>query len=252
MPSAEPSPPGQRSGTAPATAGADGRSTRWTGQSARRRESFVDAALAAIAEHGPEASVEQIAARAGVARTRVYRHFDGATDLNRAIAVRVEEMVLANFAPVWDPGASPEEIIRGAVSAHLSWMTDHHQVYRYLTRHAVLSGSGETVVNDVKHLIAGVITELLDSVGVVLGLDARITAPLAHGLVGFVDGAADRWVTDPNGVSLSEIVGLLSDGIWASLAGVLVDAGVELDPTASLSSVLSPLGEVVDGPVQGP
>ena len=40
--------------------------------------------MAAIGEHGPEVTTEQIAARAGVARPGLYRHFDGRDDLPAA------------------------------------------------------------------------------------------------------------------------------------------------------------------------
>lgn len=59
----------------------DGRSTRWAGEHQRRRAQFVEAALVAIARHGPETSTEQIAQQAGVARTRLYKHFTDAADL---------------------------------------------------------------------------------------------------------------------------------------------------------------------------
>ena len=112
----------------------DGRAARWAGQQERRRAEFVDAALAAIAEHGPDVSTEQIAERAGVARTRLYRHFDGAADLQRAIARRAAELVTAELAPLWHPEGSPNEMIAAAISTHLRWLTEHAQLHRYLVR----------------------------------------------------------------------------------------------------------------------
>src|SRR5215469_4167626 len=71
----------------------DGRAARWAGQQERRRREFVDAAMRAIAEHGPDVSTGQIAAEAGVARTRIYKHFVDAADLQGAIAERALEQV---------------------------------------------------------------------------------------------------------------------------------------------------------------
>lgn len=46
----------------------DGRATRWAVQRERRRDEFVEAALHAIARHGPEVSTEQIADTADLQR----------------------------------------------------------------------------------------------------------------------------------------------------------------------------------------
>lgn len=215
-------------------ASSDGRATRWTGQQARRRQEFVEAALVAIERHGPDVSTEQIAAEAGVARTRLYRHFAGAQELNQAIAARVEALILEGLVPVWDPTTSPARIIRTAVSTHLQWLTDHHALYRYLVRHSVVTVSGDTVVNDVKRLIADLLVRLLEEYVELLGLDARVIQPLSFGLVGFVDAAAERWVADPREVSLDEMVDLLVGWIWSVLDGVLRAEGLEVDPDVPL------------------
>lgn len=230
-PADEPADPGGRAEQV------DGRATRWTGQQERRREEFVEAALGAIEEHGADVSTEQIAARAGVARTRLYRHFAGAQDLNRSIAARAEQMILEGLAPAWDASHSPDRIIRTAVTTHLRWLTDHHELYRYLVRHSVTTADGENVVNDVKRLISDLLIRLLDEYVELLGLDPGLTQPLSFGLVGFVDAAAGRWVDDPLGVSLEDMVDLLARWIWAVLDGVLRDMGLEVDPTEPLVSL---------------
>lgn len=219
---------------APASPPSDGRAARWTGQQERRRAEFVEAALVAIAEHGADVSTEQIAAQAGVARTRLYRHFAGAHELNEQVAARVETMILEGLAPAWDATSSPATTIHTAVSTHLHWLTEHRELYRYLVRHSVTTAAGENVVTDVKRLIADLLIRLIDSYVEVLGLDVRITRPLAFGLVGFVDSAAGRWVEEPGAVSLPEMVEMLSAWIWSVLDGVLRGAGVVLDPTRPL------------------
>ncbi|MDT5020348.1 MAG: hypothetical protein QOI33_872, partial [Mycobacterium sp.] len=47
----------------------DGRTIRWSGQRDKRRAEFVEAALEAIVQYGPHASIEQVADHVGVTRT---------------------------------------------------------------------------------------------------------------------------------------------------------------------------------------
>ena len=61
----------------------DGRSTRWDPHRRRRRAAIIDAAVTAIEEYGPDALTAQIAEKAGVPRTHVYRHFEGKHALGR-------------------------------------------------------------------------------------------------------------------------------------------------------------------------
>ncbi|NHA01732.1 helix-turn-helix transcriptional regulator [Nocardioides sp. W3-2-3] len=53
----------------------DGRTTRWDDHRATRRTEFVQAAVRAIDALGPDASVADIAAEAGVSKPVLYRYF---------------------------------------------------------------------------------------------------------------------------------------------------------------------------------
>lgn len=213
----------------------DGRAARWAGQRERRRREFVDAALRAIAEHGPEVSTEQIADEAGVARTRVYRHFDDAADLQRAIARRATDLITAELAPLWDPSGTPMQMITVAVGAHTGWLAEHGNLYRFLTRHAYAGRrDGGDAVTDVKTAIAQQLTLLIEHYLETFELDVRISEPLAFGLVGLVDTSAARWLDNPRGIDLPELAGLLVHWIWRILDDALRAGGIELDPHAPL------------------
>jgi AcrR family transcriptional regulator len=209
----------------------DGRAARWAGQQERRRAEFVDAALEAIAEHGPDVSTEQIAERAGVARTRLYKHFDGAADLQRAIAERAAELVTAELHPLWHPSGSPNEMIAAAISTHLRWLTEHAQLHRYLVRTLPGTPEGRT---DVRGTIARHLSRLFTGYLTAFGLDPAPADTIAFGLVGYVESATTRWLDHPGTLSLGQLTGQLSGTIWAMLDHTLRAGGVELDPDRPL------------------
>src|SRR4051794_33062942 len=103
----------------------DGRSTRWDPHRRERRAAIIAAAIGAIEEYGPDALTAQIADRAGVPRTHVYRHFDGKQALDiavaRAAAKEIGESIRSGLAT---PG-SPRAIIQASIDQHLGWIERH-------------------------------------------------------------------------------------------------------------------------------
>ena len=63
----------------------DGRQLRWDSHNQARRQHILDAAIDVLAdsEPGAEVHVQQIADRAGLSRTVVYRHFADRADLDK-------------------------------------------------------------------------------------------------------------------------------------------------------------------------
>ncbi|WP_370941909.1 TetR/AcrR family transcriptional regulator [Amycolatopsis sp. cg5] len=215
--------------------GSDGRAARWAGQRERRRREFVDAALLAIAEHGPEVTTEQIADAAGVARVQLYKHFDGTTDLQRAIADRATEAITTALLPIWEPQGSALQMISVAVDAHTGWLADNGDLYRYLTRHSQIGRTGgQDAIVDVKTIIARQLTQVFAFYLAVFGLDTRIADVLAFGVVGLVDSSAANWLESPKGITRPQLAELLTRWIWHILDDSLRTAGVEVDPNLPL------------------
>jgi AcrR family transcriptional regulator len=202
----------------------------------KRRAEFVEAAIAAVARHGPDTSTEQIAAQAGVARTRLYRHFTDAADLQRSIARRAGELISDELKPVWDPRGSPADTISTGVRTHLRWLTEHRSLYRYLLRHSVAVGPGTSdAISDIKATIGAHLTRLFDTYLTAFGLDSRVAEPLGFGIVGLVESATSRWLEDPSRLTREELGDHLSDWIWRILDDTLRAGGIVLDPLEPLA-----------------
>ncbi|RSM63208.1 TetR family transcriptional regulator [Amycolatopsis sp. WAC 01376] len=209
----------------------DGRAARWAGQRERRRREFVEAALRAIAEHGPRASTAHIAEEAGVARPQLYKHFDGATDLNQAIADEAALLVTTALRPVWELRGSAMQLITVAVDAHTGWLAENGNLYRYLS---LRSHGDRNAVADVRTVIARQLTQLFEHYMTMFGMDIRIAESVAFGVVGLVDSCAAQWLENPRGVPRTELAALLIRWIWRLLDDTLRAGGVELDPHVTL------------------
>lgn len=207
----------------------DGRAARWAGQRERRRQEFVDAALRAIAEHGPDVSTEQIADEAGVARPQLYKHFADAVDLRHAVAERAVSWVNADLAPLWELRGTPMQMIHSAIGSHMTWLSEHGNLYVYLSRYA-----GRDDVTDIKTAICQHLTRLFEHYLGIFGIDGRVAEPVAYGIVGLVESSALRWLANPDGITHDQLVTLLGRWVWRILDDVLRQGGVELDPDLAL------------------
>ncbi len=224
----------------------DGRSVRWSGQRDKRRAEFVEAALEAIVQYGPQASIEQIADHVGVSRTKLYRYFDGAADLHRSVARRAGDMLTAKQTIVWNGPVSPMQLVRSTVSMHVRWRIEHPNLYEYLTRHPLSDDAdGVSAINEVNSTVAKNLAEVIAAFYRMLGIDERPAMTLSIGAVGFVESAVTHWLKDPAALPRKEFVTQLAEWMWALHNSALAKSGLSIDP----HEPIAPLIQVVPSPV---
>lgn len=203
----------------------DGRRLRWTEHRAQRREGFVIAGIAAVDEHGPSASAEQIAESAGVSRTVLYRYFRDRDDLRQAIADHVVGEVVASVLPHLEitPESTPREIITSTINVIVQWLDEHPNLYLFL-RDRRNGHSLETV----ETTLADQVAALLKIMMMFFGINDEQAEPGAYGIVGFVESAGAWWLarrTIPREVFAEGIC----NAIWHLLEGTARASGVTVE-----------------------
>ena len=111
----------------------DGRQVRWDRHNQVRRQHIIDAAIEVLGETEPggEVHVQQIADRAGLSRTVVYRHFTDRADLDAAVQGAVLELLRAELVPALSFEGTPVEIIRRIVAAYVGWAAAHPALHEF-------------------------------------------------------------------------------------------------------------------------
>jgi AcrR family transcriptional regulator len=209
----------------------DGRTARWFGQRDKRRAEFIEAALEAIVQYGPQASIEQVADHVGVTRTKLYRYFDGAADLHRSVARRASDMLTTKQTLVWNEPLSPMQLVRSTVSMHVRWRMEHPNLYEYLTRRPLNDDAdGGSAIDDVNRTVALNLAKVIAAFYRSLGLDERPAVPLSVGSVGFVESAVTHWLKDPAALPRREFVNQLAEWMWSLLNSALLKGGITIDP----------------------
>lgn len=210
----------------------DGRSTRWSGHRESRRNDLVTAAVAAIDEHGPTASIAEIAVSAGVSKPVLYRYFTDKNDLYRAVGQWGAEQVTQAVVPALvDPGPLRDRVYR-ACDAYLTLIAEHPQVFLLLIEHR----SADDPLADGKEQIAGALAKLIGDTLRHLGVDAAGAEPWAHGVVD-MGLAVGEWWLRRDIMSREAASEYLAAFLWNAFSGFVADHGVELDGAGQLRLV---------------
>jgi AcrR family transcriptional regulator len=201
---------------------------------------IIAAAVEAIEEFGPDALTGQIARRAGVPRTHVYRHFEGKRALDLAVSGHIASQLGDQLRAALNRPGSARGIIRAGIGEHLSWIESHPNLYRFLARHAyTVRATGSPEADDAKAAFAAELTALIERYLRVLGVSAGTAQPperMVVGVVGLVDATAAWWL-ERGDLSRADLTDELTDRVWLLISRSAAELGLDLDPDQPLPEV---------------
>lgn len=225
--------PGEAGGpTGPAVAEAvttDGRSTRWADHRLARRTELVRAARKTVHRHGPDVSMDEIAATAGTSKSIVYRYFVDKTGLQVAVA----EAVVAEMHEALDEaslsGSTPRDSLRAMIGVYLAMVESSPNVYSFVTRPTSEDASAKVshFLDAVAALIARPFARVLTAGSPEVQADVW-----AAGAVGFVRGAGEWWLAhreDPDAPTRTELTDRVTAWLWTGPIGSLARTRPETD-----------------------
>jgi AcrR family transcriptional regulator len=230
----------------------DGRSTRWADHREARRAELVRAARRTVHHHGPDVSMEEIAAAAGTSKSIVYRYFSDKTGLQIAVAEAVVLQIQGALEGVLRVAPTPREGLRAMVAVYLEMIESSPHVYAFVTRHGSVESDGplghflQSVTALVAAPFARGLTEERDGRRVARRPDsppdtppdpaatgddaaagvraAALAESWAAGAVGFVRGAGEWWLAhrgEPGTPDREALTAQLAAWLWAGPVGLL-------------------------------
>lgn len=221
----------------------DGRQARWDRHNQERRQQILDAAIAVIeaGEPGAELHVQQIADRAGLSRTVVYRYFSDRGDLDRAVRAEILDGLWAQLLPSVTLDGTIPQIVERIVASYVGWAVAHPALHRV----AEGSGDGDGALQQGLAHIAAQVCELITTAVEILDLEITdeeraAIDPLVFGLVGAVFGAVRRWMAREERLPAApKLVELVTRSVWFILEGHGRALGIELDPAQPVEEMLA-------------
>jgi AcrR family transcriptional regulator len=184
-----------------------------------RRDELLDAALQVVRRDGPGASMDRLAAEAGVTKPILYRHFGDRNGLVRAVGTRFAEELRRELESALRSERGPRELLSATIDAYLSFVERDPQVYRFLVHRAAgdqyTAAALTEFVQQMSQEVAVVLGEELRRVGA----DSGGAEPWAYGIVGMVHAAGDWWV-ERRPMPRARLADYLVTLLWGGLAGL--------------------------------
>ncbi|GAA3074782.1 hypothetical protein GCM10020254_18370 [Streptomyces goshikiensis] len=113
------------------------------GAADRRRRELLEAADRVVLRDGPKASMNAIAAEAGITKPILYRHFGDKAGLYQALAVRHTDALLDSLRAALDAPAERRRRVEATLDTYLAAIEARPQVYRFLMHPAEDSQTAE-------------------------------------------------------------------------------------------------------------
>jgi len=207
----------------------DRRDSRWDEHRRTRREQLIDATLAAIARHGADVAMDDIAAEAGTSKTVLYRHFADREQLYLAVSSRVADGLLPRLGRAVARNQNhPRQLVSAVIDTYLAFVEADPELYRFVVHgfpQAQLGQYGRSdesnPIGSLSDVVANqasiIITDLLSEAG----RDTAGAEPWGHGLVGLVRAAADWWLRADRPMPRSALAAHLTDLAWSGLSAVM-------------------------------
>lgn len=161
-----------------------------------RRDQLVGVAKTVFAELGYDgASVEEIAARAGVSKPVVYEHFGGKEGIYAVVVDRESNALLDKITSYINEQAGGRQMVHASALAFLHYIEEDPDGFRVLTRDspATVAAPGmASLLTDVADKAAGVLEIFFRR----SGLDPRSAPLYAGALVGMVAYVGSWWASE--------------------------------------------------------
>jgi AcrR family transcriptional regulator len=197
----------------------DGRADKSDEPHSGKREQLLDAADRVVQREGSAASMNLIAAEAGITKPILYRHFGDKVGLYRALADRHIDDLLARLRAALATRGGLQARTRATVDAYLAAVEEEPQVYRFLVERAAVEEP------DVRGQVQGFVRRFGEELAAGIASEPRLEGlqperalVWAHAIAGMVQATGDWWLDHPE-VARGVVVDQLTTLLWQGFAG---------------------------------
>lgn len=180
------------------------------------REKLLDAAEAVIRRDGSGASLEAVAAEAGVTKPIVYARIGSRAALSDALASRLSERLIAAGRREVGRRRFGRDALATFFRTTLETISEHRELFLYVTR-----GSSDDTAERTLYLAgrsAEPLSELLGWWRRHRGRDDAVAMPWAYSIIGMLNLTALWWIEESD-LPLDVLAEQLADLAWSGVDG---------------------------------
>ena len=196
-----------------------------------RRDELLDAAVRTIRRHGPNASMDDIAAEAGLTKPILYATFGDKAGLAGALAQRYLGDMLPRVLDAFASQTEPREMVRSAIDVFIGFVDGDPKVYRFLVRGVSTDERSfieQQLITEFGLRLAQVLRSALRNAGT----DSGPAELWSFSILGTVLAGAEWWQARPS-MSRVDVVDYLTAFVWG---GLTAGGVVGLDATTAFGT----------------
>jgi AcrR family transcriptional regulator len=185
-----------------------------------KRDELLDAADRVVQREGSAATMNLIAAEAGITKPILYRHFGDKVGLYRALADRHIELLLDRLRAALATRGGLKARTRATVDAYLGSVEEQPQIYHFLVERAAVEEP------DVRGQVQGFVRRFGEELAAGIasepqlqGVDPTRALVWAHAIAGMVQATGDWWL-DQHDVPRHVVVDELTALLWRGFVGI--------------------------------
>jgi len=186
----------------------------------QRRTELLEGAERAIRRVGADASMDDIAAEAGITKPILYDHFGDKAGLASALADRVAEGIRLRLVDVFRCEADPRTLTHDGIASFLEFIETEPELYQFLVQGRLLSSGSSSVPP--RRLVALLGTEIAGSLQrhlAATGGDTALAEPLSFAVIGSIAVASEWWVATRS-TDAATLADILTALVWDGLGDV--------------------------------
>lgn len=177
-----------------------------------RRRQLLEAAARAIRTFGPDASMDRLAAEAGITKPVLYDHFGDKAGLAEALAAWFSDRVGAIVEEVLARPVPLRATVDLAIESFLDLVEEEPELYRFLVLHPVGPVDRAPLIS----LVGDQIGERIGATLEASGFERREAQPWGHAVAGGIFAAVEWWRTTRS-ISREELIEMTAAFVWAGI-----------------------------------
>jgi AcrR family transcriptional regulator len=183
-------------------------------QRERRREELLDAADRTVRRLGPNVSMDEVAAEAGITKPVLYRHFGDKEGLHDALAARyIEELEQTLRGATSEAGGRAR--LEATIDAYLRYVEREPERYRFLLEAADKAHTRKLVADFRKRNVASCAFATAENLRRA-GLDPKLSELWAHSVSGMIRSVGIWWL-ETGSMPREQLAEHLTAVLWEGL-----------------------------------